>query len=102
MLLIVAPVARLFPQVGLVHVWRHDLIKATLLVLALDEINQGVVDAGTMREHEGGTWRHLIPEEELLLLANLAVVALGRLLKEGLVLVELLLVWEGDACDSLN
>jgi hypothetical protein len=47
-----------------------------------------------MGQEEGGTGGDLVEEEQLLLEANLSVVALGRFLKEGLVLLKLLLVGE--------
>lgn len=41
-----------------------------------------------MREEESGTRRHLVEEEELLLLTDLAVIALGGLLEQVLVFCE--------------
>lgn len=55
-----------------------------------------------MRQPEGGARRHLVPEEELLVLADLAMISLGRLLQKLLVLGEGCLVGEGDAGNSLN
>jgi hypothetical protein len=93
-LLVVTPVTRDLPQIRLVHVGGHDLGEATFSVLALEEIHQGIVDAHTVRQEEGGSRRHLVKEEELLVLANLSVVALGGLGQEVLILLELLLVGE--------
>lgn len=55
-----------------------------------------------MRQPEGGARRHLVPEEEFLVLADLAVVALGSFLQELLVFGEGGLVGEGDASNSLH
>lgn len=101
-LVVVLPVTGLLPQGRVVHVWRQNLLVATLPVLGADIAGQGVVDGHAVGEEEAGTGRHLVEEEELLLLSNLAVVALGGLLEHLLVLVHLLLVGEGDAVDALE
>jgi len=101
-LLVVGPMARRLPQVGLVHVGRHDLDEAAGLVLALDKLHEGVEDSRAVGKPERGTGGHFVPEEELLVLTDLAVVALGSLGQEHLVLFELLLVRERDAGNSLN
>jgi len=54
-----------------------------------------------VRQEEARARAELVEVEELLLEADLAVVALGRLLLEVLPLGELLLVGEGDAVDPL-
>lgn len=99
---IMVPVSGDFPEVGLVHVGRHDLLEASFSVFTLDQSHQGLVDAGTMRQPEGGARGHLVPEEEFLVLADLAVVALGSFLQELLVFGEGGLVGEGDASNSLH
>jgi hypothetical protein len=101
-LLVVSPVTGLLPQVGLVHVGRHDLIEATLLILSLDEVDKSIVNTGAVREHKGRSWRHFIPEEQLLLSTDLAVVPLGGLFEENLVLFKLLLVRKRDTRNSLD
>lgn len=101
-LLVVTPMTRNLPEVGLVDIGSHDLDETTLLVLALDEVQQGVVDTHTVGQEEGRAGRNLIEEEELLVLANLSVVALGSLSKEVLVLLELLLVRERNTSNSLH
>jgi hypothetical protein len=55
-----------------------------------------------VRQEEGGTRGNLVEEEQLLLQANLPVVALRSLFKECLVLLKLLLVRERNTRNSLN
>lgn len=64
------------------------------MVLALDEVDEGVVDADAVGQEERGAGGSLVEEEELLVLADLSVVTLCRLGEEVLVLLELLLVGE--------
>jgi hypothetical protein len=47
-----------------------------------------------VRQEKGGSGRSLVKEEELLILTNLSVVALGSLSKEVLVFFKSLLVGE--------
>ena len=46
---------RLLEQLHVVNVRRHDLVVAALAVLALDEVEELVVDAGAVRQPECGT-----------------------------------------------
>ena len=55
-----------------------------------------------MRQEKGGPGRDFIKEEELLVGTNLAVIALGGLGEEGLVLLESLLVRERDTSNTLD
>lgn len=82
------------PQVRLVNIGADDFIKSSLLVLAPDQLQQSIVDSGAVWQEEGGTRRSLVEEEQLLLQANLSVVALRSLFKECLVLLKLLLIRE--------
>ena len=58
-----------------------------------DEFNPCVVDVGTTWQEEARSWAELVEEEQLLLLANLAVVALGGLLLEVLPFLKLFLAY---------
>jgi hypothetical protein len=55
-----------------------------------------------VRQEKGGSGRSLVEEEELLILTNLSVVALGSLSEEVLVFFKGLLVGEGDTSDTLD
>jgi len=55
-----------------------------------------------MREEETASGAQVIEEEQLLLLANLAVIAFGSLGQESLVVCQLLLVGEGDTINALK
>lgn len=99
---VVTPVTRGLPQLRLVHVGGHDLLELALPVLVLDDVHQGVVDAGAVRQEKGGTGRDLVEEEELLVGTDLAVVTLGSLLEELLVLLQSLLVGERDTSNTLD
>lgn len=68
----------------------------------LNELDKGVVDTGTVREPETGSRAEFVEEEEFLFSPDLAVVTLGGLLEELLVLCHLFRVGEGDAVDSLE
>lgn len=77
-----------------VLIWEVTFFEISLLVLALDQVHQGIVDANAVGKEECGSGRCLIEEEKLLVLTNLSVVALGGLGQEVLVLLESLLVRE--------
>ena len=66
------------------------------------ELDEGVVDPRAVREPEAAAGRQVVEEEELLVLADAAVVALGRLLEELLVVLHLGRVGERDAVDALQ
>lgn len=101
-LLIMSPVTRDLPQVGLVHVGSHNLVETTGSVFALDQVHEGVVNAYTVWQEEGGTGGGFVEEEKLLVLADLSVIAFGSLSKEVLVLLKLLLVGERNTSNSLD
>jgi hypothetical protein len=100
-LLVLGGVARRLPQLEVEHVGRDHFVVVALPVLLADEVLQPVVEARAVRQEEARARAELVEVEELLLEADLAVVALGRLLLEVLPLGELLLVGEGDAVDPL-
>jgi len=101
-ILVMLPVARLLPQGRVVHVGRHDLLVATAPVLVAEEALESVVDDHTVRKEEAGTGGHVVEEEELLLLTDLAVIALGSLFEVLLVLDHHGLVGEGNTVDTLK
>ena len=55
-----------------------------------------------MRQEEAASRAEVVEEEKLLFPTNFTMVALRGLGEEGLVLGELLLVWEGDTIDALQ
>ena len=101
-LLVVLPVSRGVPQLDVVHVGGHDLGVSALVVFALDKVHESVVDASTVGQEEARTRGQLVEEEKLLLLSDLAMVALGSLLQELLVLSHLLGVGERNTIDTLE
>ena len=90
------------PQLDVVHVGRHNLSVSTLVILSLDEVHKGIVDACTVRKEKARTGRELVEEEKLLLLSDLAMVTLRSLFEDLLVLSHLLGVRERDTVDSLE
>lgn len=66
------------------------------------ELDQGVVDARAMRQPECGSGRQVVEEEQLLVLADAAVVSLRRLLEELFVFLHLVRVGEGDTVQALE
>lgn len=101
-LLVILPMSRSVPQLDVIHVGRHDLSVAALVVLALDKVHEGVIDAGSVREEEARSGREIVEEKQLLLLSNLAMVALSGLLQELFVLSHLLGVGERNTIDTLK
>lgn len=99
---VVLPVSRGLPELRVEHVGRADLDEATLVVLLTDELHERVVDAHAVGQHEGRSRGQVREEEELLVLGNLAVVALGSLLLELLPLGHLLRVREGHSVNTLE
>eukprot|EP01136_Pigoraptor_vietnamica_P037807 Opistho-1_new@106270 len=99
---IMLPVARRLPQLRVVHVRRDDLLEAALHILAPNQCNEFVVNAGPVRQEEAAAGAQLVEKVQLLLLANLAVVSLGRLLLQLLPLGELLGVRERNAVHALQ
>mmetsp|Transcript_538 Transcript_538/g.1044 ORF Transcript_538/g.1044 Transcript_538/m.1044 type:complete len:502 (+) Transcript_538:1007-2512(+) len=100
--LVVEVVARGLPQLEVEQVGRLHLLVAAHAVLLADHVHQLVVDEGALGEHEGAAGREGVHVEEVLVRADVPVVALGGLLHEVDVLVHLLLGGEGDAVDALQ
>ena len=68
----------------------------------LAHLNKVVVDASAIGQEEAAARGEAIKEEELLLGAQQAVVPLLRFLHAVLVVFHALLVWKGDAINSLQ
>mmetsp|Transcript_75896 Transcript_75896/g.164253 ORF Transcript_75896/g.164253 Transcript_75896/m.164253 type:complete len:846 (+) Transcript_75896:181-2718(+) len=101
--LVVLVVARDHEEVGVVHVRGDHFGEAAQLVLAAHELDELVVDPGAHGEPEAGAGGEgRVEKEELLLLADVPVVALRGLLEELLVLLHQLVGGEGDAVESLQ
>mmetsp|Transcript_25488 Transcript_25488/g.42978 ORF Transcript_25488/g.42978 Transcript_25488/m.42978 type:complete len:248 (+) Transcript_25488:1998-2741(+) len=100
--LIVLGVSGRLPQLQVEDIGRDDLLVAAYPVLLLDEVHEAVVDPGTVRHPECRAGRQVVEEKQLLLGAQVAVVALLRLLLELQPLLQLTLVWEGDAVHALQ
>ena len=73
------PMARSFPQLGIIHVGRDDLLEPALPILFLDELQQLVVYVGALRLEKAGARRQLVEKEQLLLDAEFSVVTLSCL-----------------------
>lgn len=101
-ILVVLPVSGSLPELAVIHVGRNNFLVSTLEVLFAHELDKGVIDASTVWQEEAASWTKVMEEEELLFFANLAVIALGRLGEESLVLYKLLLVGEGNAVNALK
>lgn len=101
-LLVLGPVTRRLPQIGLVHVGRNDFLEVTLAVFALDAVHQSVVDAGAVGQEESRSRRDFVKKEELLVLTNLAMVAESSFSEESLMLFEGLLIGERNTGNTLN
>lgn len=90
--LVMLPVTGLLPQRRVVHVGRHDFLVPATPVLGPKEGLQSVVDDHAVGQEEARTGRLLGEEEQLLFLADFAVIALGSLFEVLDVLVELFLI----------
>jgi len=101
-LLVVLPVAADLPELAHVDVRGHDLIVATAEVLLAHEVAELLVHAIAVGEEEAGARAVWVEEEELLVLAELAVVATASLLEHGLPLLQLSLGGEGKTVDALK
>mmetsp|Transcript_63967 Transcript_63967/g.164651 ORF Transcript_63967/g.164651 Transcript_63967/m.164651 type:complete len:517 (-) Transcript_63967:590-2140(-) len=102
-LAVVLVVPRALEELRGVDVGRDDLVKATLAVLGTHELLELVVDPRTVAGPEAGARRDLrVEEEEVLLLADAAVIALLGLLEHLLVRLEQLRRREGHAIDALQ
>ncbi len=56
-----------------------------MMIVYLDEIDQRVVNAGTVWQKETASWTQLMEKEQLLLPSDLAVIAFGGFFQELLV-----------------
>ena len=101
-LLVVLPMSRSLPQLGVVHVRSDDLLVITLPVLLPEKVKESIVNACAMRQEETTSRAELVEKEKFLVLSNLSVVSLCGLLQEFLVFLELLLVWETDTIYTLQ
>ena len=81
---------------------RRTFLVSALKVFLAHELHQRVVDPSAMRQKETASGTELVEEEKLLVLSNLAMVALGGFSEESLVFGQLLLVGEGDTVDTLQ
>mmetsp|Transcript_16660 Transcript_16660/g.40842 ORF Transcript_16660/g.40842 Transcript_16660/m.40842 type:complete len:383 (-) Transcript_16660:188-1336(-) len=89
-------VPRGLPQVEVEDVGGDDLIVLVLPVLLADERDERVVDLGAVGQEEARTGRQRVEEEQLLVHADEAVVALLGLRDTQLVLLHQLVMREGD------
>mmetsp|Transcript_6588 Transcript_6588/g.15853 ORF Transcript_6588/g.15853 Transcript_6588/m.15853 type:complete len:566 (+) Transcript_6588:515-2212(+) len=101
-LLVVVRVPADLPEVKVVHVGRHDLVVLVLPVLLLDQRHEAVVDAGAVGLEEARAGGQRVEEEEVVLLPEEAVVALLCLGDAVLVVLQLLVVREGDGVHALE
>eukprot|EP00050_Salpingoeca_kvevrii_P006220 m.288086 g.288086 ORF g.288086 m.288086 type:complete len:548 (-) comp11898_c0_seq1:182-1825(-) len=99
---VVGPVARRLPELAVENVGGDDLLEAAHLVLAADKVDERVVDVGAVGREKAAAGAEVVEEKELLVAANLAVVALCGLLLDDLPLLEELRVGKGDAIDALE
>ena len=81
---------------------RGDYLQVTIFLLDFaQELLETVAQCGTFRQPERQTFAHCLGEcEEFHLLAQLAMVAFLGLFEESEILIEHLLLGEGDAVDS--
>mmetsp|Transcript_125980 Transcript_125980/g.268801 ORF Transcript_125980/g.268801 Transcript_125980/m.268801 type:complete len:371 (+) Transcript_125980:1069-2181(+) len=90
-------------ELGAVHVWRDHFRETTETVLAAHEFDELVVDPGACRVPEDGArGGPRVEVEELHLLPEVPVIALGSLLLEFLVVLQQLVAREGDAVEALQ
>lgn len=79
--------ARRLPQLLVEDVGGDDLLKTALHVLRTHHVLQCAVNVRSARQEETRAGAQVVEEKEVLLRANLAVVALGCLLQQVLVLL---------------
>ena len=71
------PVARADPELAVVDVGGDHFLVASLTILTADELNQGVVDVGSLGKEEAAARAELVEEEQLLLLVVCVMVRMG-------------------------
>ncbi|MNS67489.1 hypothetical protein D3C72_1007440 [compost metagenome] len=101
-LVVVAEVAAGAEHLGIVGEGGDHLVVLVAVVKLADELHEAVVDESTLRQEEGHGRRHLVEHEEVELLAELAVVALGGLFQPGHVGLEVLGRPVGGGVDALE
>ena len=69
--LVVLPVSRRLPQLGVIHVRGEHLRVPARPILAFDEVRELVVDARAVGQPEGRARRQVMEEEQLLLHTHL-------------------------------
>mmetsp|Transcript_8779 Transcript_8779/g.18552 ORF Transcript_8779/g.18552 Transcript_8779/m.18552 type:complete len:735 (+) Transcript_8779:385-2589(+) len=100
--LVVHGVAGLVPEVEVVDVGGDDLVVAALPVVVLDEVDERVVDAGSVGQPEGGASGEVVEHDEFLLCGDAAVITLLCLLLVLLPNLQHLLVRERDPVHPLQ
>jgi len=100
--LVVGPMTGCLPDTDIVHVRGLDLLVATLTIFRSQERLKGIENLGSVRQKEGATGGDFVEEEQFLFLADFDVVTLLCLLEEFHVLMEPLLVGEGNTTDTLQ
>lgn len=99
---VVGPVTGCLPDADIVHVRGLDLLVATLAVFRSQERLKGIENLCSVGQKEGATGGDFVEEEQLLFLADSDVVTLLCLLEEFHMLMESLLVGEGNTTDTLQ
>ena len=96
-------VARDLPEVDVVEVRRLDLLEASPCVLHLNQLDQLVVDYCAMGQEKCATCRvGSVPKEQILLLANQAMVSLKGFFTYFQIIFHLTLVRERNPIDALK
>merc|ERR1712100_812773 len=96
------PVATLLPKFRVVDVRADNLVKSSNAILLSDHIHETIVDASTMWEHHGASWRQRMEEEKLLLQPHLSVVILSNHFTLFVPLLHPVLIRECDAIQALQ
>mmetsp|Transcript_5067 Transcript_5067/g.9371 ORF Transcript_5067/g.9371 Transcript_5067/m.9371 type:complete len:558 (-) Transcript_5067:471-2144(-) len=99
---VVVGVAGDLPEVEVEDVGRDDFLVLVVPVLLADELDEAVVDTGSVGEEEAAAGGEMVEEKELMLDTQVAVVALLGFLDAVLVLFQELGLGEGDAVHTLQ
>ena len=95
--------ARDFPEVDVVEVRRLDFFKVSPCILQLNQLNQLVVDYCAVGQEKCATCRvGSVPKEQILLLANQAMVSLKGFFTYFQIIFHLTLVRERNPIDALK